>query len=561
LLTINLMQTVLDASLEDELRASGEIDLSRDEDSVTSLAVGQKKGKATLVYAGINSSPQDVQKGKNEHFRVFGIESSRSRAAGANTVSARISELARGSLFSTKDADTYQRVLRLSAAFPGATQIGAVATGLAKDHQLALFDVSPVGSSGPKPKGTLSLEKEASDLDIIQTGDDQYQVAYCDDYELHVIDITKSGNTEPKLIYTIPHDHATGGGRPAFRCIRYMTSNFIMAVANLPKRSGVVLQGIRLHAPGQEKGRLAITTRLPKAVAQATGLAVRNLSPPATPSAKSGDAQFLVAVAGHDSSISLYTVEYRSSGPIEVLVDLLPLYTLKEVHPLNITGIALSVFPPSQPNAPASRRRQSIKLASVSMGNTVAVHSIPLRKFVDSSRPVRKGMPPRAPRYVVDLPANRDGARLIAILVTVVVVLLAIAGQAYLELYGHREPYFRIGKYLSPWGGTSAAPANDFMSTLLSGINPRQGESVVLREEPISPTPGGDAAAQIQVDIHDEQVHGAAMSWEDLSAKQKELWKKKLKNAGHWAEQMGEGVFKGILFGELAGAVRHMAGG
>ena len=61
-----------------------------------------------------------------------------------------------------------------------------------------------------------------------------------------------------------------------------------------------------------------------------------------------------------------------------------------------------------------------------------------------------------------------------------------------------------------------------------------------------------------------EESHGApsGKQWEMLTPEQKEAWKKKLKDAGHWTEGYGETILKGVLFGEIAGAVgQAVAGG
>ena len=47
-----------------------------------------------------------------------------------------------------------------------------------------------------------------------------------------------------------------------------------------------------------------------------------------------------------------------------------------------------------------------------------------------------------------------------------------------------------------------------------------------------------------------------------LTPEQRQAWKKKLKDAGHWTEGYSETILKGVLFGEIAGAVgQAVAGG
>jgi hypothetical protein len=62
----------------------------------------------------------------------------------------------------------------------------------------------------------------------------------------------------------------------------------------------------------------------------------------------------------------------------------------------------------------------------------------------------------------------------------------------------------------------------------------------------------------VRVEGHDAERHGQARGWEDLHAAQKEAWKGVLKKAGQWGEDVGEAVFRGVLFGEIAGVVGGM---
>ncbi|PKS10209.1 hypothetical protein jhhlp_001959 [Lomentospora prolificans] len=548
--------TVINANDKSDLTVAGEADLSRDEDSVSSLAVGPRKGKSVLVYAGINSSPAEVQKGKNEHLRTFAVEGTKTRAAGSTVPSANVAEVSRTALFSATHPEEYQRVLRLGGASSSGTQLGAAASGLGKDFEIALFEVSPTGPPAPKSKGKLELKKQADDIDIIQTGEDSYQIAYCHEYEIYTVDVTKGVAGDSRLVFTTPHNTGTGVQRAQFRSIRYLTPNFILAVANLPKRTGVLLQGIRLPSKVSDNGRVAIVTKLPKNVAQATALAVQNLTPPASPGAQIGRVQFLIAVAGHDSSISLYTLEHKFIETISVLYELFPLRTLKEVHPLQITGLAFSTY--TAPKA-ATTRPQAVKLASISMANTVVVHAIPLKKFVDKSVPTRRGGPPRPVRYVVAAKSTNPATKPFLITLSIVVLILAIICQGFLELIGSSPPILGAAKFISPYG-TLRNPQDDFINRVLGGL-PRATQQLVLREEPVLPGDEAEVPPQIQVGVDYDETEGKATSWEELTAKQKKLWKEKLREQGYWAEKMGEDVFKGVLFGQIAGAVGQAIGG
>jgi hypothetical protein len=540
--------SVLDASHLESLHVVSELDLSRDEDSVTSLAVGPRRRNSIVLLTGINSSPAEVEKGKNEHFRVFAVDPSTK----AKTTP-KITELSRTGLFSYTELDAYQRVLRISPAFPDKAQIGAVATGLAKKAEIAVFDVPSAGGAAPKPRGKLELPKEAVDLDIIQTGDSEYQLVYCDSYEIYRITIGKKSIDGPRCVFTVPHDEVP---RPSFRALRYLTPTFVLATANIPQGGGVVLQGFRL--PKAEDGidakaRLAISKRLPKTVARATGMAVRNLSPPSAPTTKYGDAQLVIAVAGSDSSISLYKLDHEAVGNVELIANLNPITTLPSVHPGPISGLVFSHFHP--PKTPTMRVLH-LKLASIgSIGNSCVVHALPLQRLPDkTSAAARRAGPPRQPRYVLALKSHGPSPRGLFTALALVTLLLAILGQALIEVQGlgpsiigarHVVPNSWLANYATSNG---AAADKHFLADFLVGTKLANDDKVVVLDV-------DDDAQEVRVDTHDEQLHGPAVEWNELPAEQQDAWKERLKRAGHWGEQMGEAVFKGVLFGEIAGVV------
>ncbi|ROW14362.1 hypothetical protein VPNG_03879 [Cytospora leucostoma] len=549
--------SLLDVSSLENLTSVGEVALSRDEDNVQNLVAGQRKGKATLLYAGINSSPEDQKKGINEHLRTFSVEPpSKARSV----LGPKFSEVSRAQLFTTKSPDTYQRLLRLSQPFPGEPQLGAVATGIANEAQIALFDVTADNDVTPKIREVLDIKKEAVDLDVIQTSEDTFQLIYCTDYDIYSLDIPKTGNaqSEPKRIYTVPSDDSSGL-RPAFRCIRYLAPHFVVAVANLPRASGVVLYGFRLPKPGQpeDSTRIAVNAKLPRRQgAKATGLAVANLSPVNTPGAKQGDAQFVVAVVTSELAVHLYTLDYRSSGNVDLLANLLPLRTLNGVHAAMITNLGFSHFTPPKTS---TGRVQHLKLASTSVSNTVVVQSIPLKKFIDPATPIRRGGPPRQPRYIVAAKSRAPSIKGVLLLITVVVALLGVLLQGVLEVKGLSEP--RVGGH--KWLPSSIhsvpvgvlPPNSGFLARLLHEKDQARG-----LEEPVVVLDAGGHEVEV-AGQHDELAHGPARRWEDLAPEQRHAWRERLKKGGHWSADLGETIFKGVLFSELAGVVGAVVGG
>jgi hypothetical protein len=51
-----------------------------------------------------------------------------------------------------------------------------------------------------------------------------------------------------------------------------------------------------------------------------------------------------------------------------------------------------------------------------------------------------------------------------------------------------------------------------------------------------------------------------AQHWHELSEQQKETWRKRLVDAGHWTVEEGETILKGVVFSSWAGFVGRVAG-
>lgn len=530
-----------------------------------SLAVGPHNGKVTHVIAGINSSPDDVAKGTNQHLRVFASEPIRAKSLsspnGSSSVKLRafpeskIAEVSRTALFSSPDKSMYQRLLRVSGP------IGVAASALGKEAQVAVFDVK---APRPRPRGLLELAEDAEAVDVIRTGPDEFQLAYCDKYELYTVRIGSEANSDPELVFSMPDDH---GERPKFRCLRYLTPEFVLAVSNLPKRNtGVLIQGLRLPSPGHEKARLAVTARIPGNTS-ATALAVTQLSPLSLALDPMADSQFVLAVAASDSSISLYTVNHQTSPALNILSHLHPFYTLKNVHGNEqISGLAFSTFTTPKTHI----RPQHVKLASTSLQKTVVVHNIPLKKYVDRSQTRDKRGPARPARYVVALRSRGPSNQPLIATLTVIVLLLAIVAQSVKEMYGVGQPLIFSQRFLPSWHGSLRNP--DFQPSLLfenrlaSRLQDNKilgaGQKLVLLEAPVHAN-GGKVAKkpQVHVDVHDSNAHRNAKTWDQLVADEQHAWKERLREAGAWTQHMGESVFKGVLFGELAGMVGRAVAG
>lgn len=573
-----------------ELETAVEIDLSRDEDSVTSLAVGQGKAKETLIYAGINSSEQDRVSGKNEHFRVFSLGTSAGGKKGEKATTSKISELSRSALFDTTEKETYQRLVRLSKPFSGTAQLGATATAFgSKVEEVVLFDTTGSPSAAPKIRGKIQVDIEAEDVDLIQTGKDEYLFAYCTKYDIFIKTISsKTDSLEPRRITPAMAEHETET-KPVFRSLRFLSPEFLLMLTNLHGRKGAVMQILRLPASDSNKISQATRTKLRSQVRQATGLAVCNLSPRPSPSAEQGFAQLVIAVAGHDMSISLYTMECQRHGPLAMATQPKLLQTLKDVHPFQITGLALSIFiPPTEPKS-----LQDIKLASISAGNTVVVHTIPLIPLTKSS----------PPRYIVS--GTTESIFTPNVILTIIAALaFAFFAQMALEVRGSSPALFGLSNHVAPdvagWlrvshpipnavFGTPKPTISTIPSTATPIFTPSPAESedksfasllealafqqaeqsspdgkspvIVIREHPLDLSAEGETSTEpkssIKANLHDEELHGphGGKTWEELTSEERERWKKKLKDAGYWAEDYVETVLKGVFWGVVGAAV------
>ncbi|KAJ2987327.1 hypothetical protein NUW58_g4572 [Xylaria curta] len=405
------------------------------------------------------------------------------------------------------------------------------------------------------------------DLDVIQTGPDTYQLAYCDDHEVFTVEVSKAEVSEPKCVYTIePIPGETS--KASFKSLRYLTPGFLITVVNNPQSRGVALHGLRLPKDEDENARLAIRAKLPSSVSKATSLAVRNLSPVTSPSDKQGEAQFVIAVAGNDSSISLYTLEHKSAFDSNMLSDLAPFQVLKSVHPSSITNLAISPFAPPKGSA-KSTSELCVKLASVSVGCSTVVHNIPIKKHIDTSMSTTAGRPPKPSRYIVALKSKGESPATVITLVSLVFLILVLVGQVLLEAKGIGEPMLGARKYL-PVSWTvplrkvprieEPEIKQKTIESLLSGVNAQQSQQIVIKHDDLGAV-GPDGLPALYVDVHDEEAHGPATSWEDLEKKDQDLWKERLKKSGHWIEDMGESIFKGVLFGEIGGAIGGIVGG
>ncbi|KAI4134415.1 MAG: hypothetical protein LQ347_001538 [Umbilicaria vellea] len=444
--------TLLNTSRKAEISEVVDVVLSRDEDSVTTLAVARSSETSATALAGINSSSAEQQAGRNEHLRAFRISyppKKRTATDGqefekdeARPYIGETKALGKASLFTPSSAakkETYQRVLRLSRARKDSPlRIGAVATGLAPEGEIVVFDASSSRPSEDDVRGRIRLgnKKEAADVDITEGKDGEYLIAYCTDYEVYLYDLqstTKESTTEPRFVYGTPHPDAFAKtkARPTFRSLRFLRPNLILLLQNLPGRTGAEL--LLLEIPTNSSlGKIILRKRLHKGIKSASGLTTAVLTP--SEHATQNKTQHVIAVAGADISITILTLDLPSARPKLLTHALLP-----SVHPLQITGLTLSTFHP--PSAASNAPAQYLKLASISMGSTVVVHTLPLSPY---PTPTSKSASKEPPRYVLTVPGRAtESAQLgFSVLVSIIVIALgAFLLQAWTEIRGGTPEY------------------------------------------------------------------------------------------------------------------------
>lgn len=581
--------SVLDVSNRAEITTAVDIELSRDEDNVQSLAsLSTKDG--LIVFAGINSSMKDQNAGKNEHLRSFEVKcpprKKQKTEAASGDEKGEWSLLGKRSLFKTSTAatkETYQRILRLSRSRKqeaGTKRIGAIASSMAKESEIIVFDATTTVPDKPGVLATVELPdgQEAADLDLAEQEDGEFSLVYCTDYDLNEQTYKydfKSKKTEktpkgPRRVRQMPFPDAmeSPGSRPKFRSVRFLNESNVVALLNKPNKKGAVLQIFHLYPTGpailiQEKS-------LPRHIKSAVSMDVCTLD-----AGKDGDLQVVVAIAGQDQSIEVYTTDYR--GKWDTFSNFKGYLTLRDVHEQGITKICFSTFRPPTEITKSSSPKQHIRLASVSMGNTVVVDTFPVTPLDTRER---------SSRYVLSQPSSLSSETWKLLMIMAVL----LAGVAFLL----QTIYVNSGTFIEPFSeyfrGQKTTTYYDILPT--ASIIPKTSPSQILEEEkkellhdllsshsvphPTSALPDdteqqpaiilrpageADDSTGIVLDTHPDKdallqhPDTDAKHWHELEEHQKASWKEKLKAAGHWAEEEGETIFKGILFSEYAGAI------
>ncbi|TPR10861.1 hypothetical protein CAN33_0036455 [Aspergillus niger] len=561
---------LLNTSKRSEISEVVDINLSRDEDSVTSLAAVQADDEAIVALAGINSSVAEQKRGNNQHLRSFRIDHPTRKEKDNNkenekktTNNGQTTALSRTSLFRTVKAsassaaspDTYQRTLRLSPWQSDSTspRVAAIATGLAPAGEIVFFSATPTPSpSDVIGRIRLNSDEEAEDVDLIPLPDNkgQFRVAYTNGIDICICTISADTRSNASPDIQCGCELVLLDLRPAI-----ITS----AIATAPTKEATT-KGAKASILRRKKLRKTIKIGL--------GLDTCLLSPDPT----TNQQQAVIAISGSDQSIELLTLEFN---PSTNRYNSFQSYTsLRDVHPFAMTKLCFSRFQsPSLPVSPETPP-QYIKLASVSMGNTVVVHTLPLSPCPPTSR---------SPRYVLSMPGDSEiwtnlTSSFAAILSILTVCFIL---QAFTEIRGAMPPYLGAKDWLPPSiRDAVAVPYDPFTPSSSSSISSpsstpvpeveypaqirslndilhssenlqqQQRQSLLINCNPETNTLRIDSTDPSSASETGSGIH----TWEDLSEETRHRWISQLTQAGY--EPSGEdddveSLFKGVRFGDL----------
>ncbi|OOF92243.1 hypothetical protein ASPCADRAFT_9107 [Aspergillus carbonarius ITEM 5010] len=579
---------LLNTSKRQEIAEVVDIELSRDEDSVTSLAAAQATDDAIVALAGINSSVAEQKRDNNQHLRSFRIDYPPPKSGAlkgkkkkaAATSSRKTTPLSRASLFRTlqgtrASSDTYQRTLRLSPwkANSESPRVAAIATGLAPAGEIVFFSATATpNTSDVIGRIRLNSDEEAEDVDITNLpGKGQYRVAYTNGVDVFICrisaDTRSSASPDVQCIYTTPLGEKGPRARPKFRALRFLSPTTLLLLQNAPDRKGceLVLLDLRQATSDHKStpaGKASIVRRkkLRKSIKIGLGLDICNLGPGSDPDNR--QQQAVVAISGSDQSIELLTLDFNSTtsryGALRHFAS------LRDVHPFAMTKLCFSPFhPPSHPVTPETPP-QYIKLASVSMGNTVVVHTLPLSPCPPTSR---------YPRYVLSMPGESEiwtnFTSGFAALLSILIVCFVL--QAFTEIRGAMPPYLGATNWLPPSIRDAVSrpyytppplpsPSPSPEITLDTPPKIRSLHDLIISSQqpplihcnPDTNTLLVDTADPIVLAESDSNTQHQHHRWEDLPSETRQHWILQLTQAGYEASaDDSESVLDGVLFGTM----------
>ena len=586
-----------------------------------------------IVLAGINSPEKDQEARKNEHLRAFDVKypprkkqkTETSEKAGEDD-KGEIKLLGKRSLFkpaTSNKKEQYQRLLRLSPAQlteKGSKRIGVVATGLSNKPdkpQLIVFNATNPTPSDADILTRIDLDEgqQAEDLDVTTVEENEFSVVFCTEDGIHEqsfkydfsskkTDKTPKG---PRRVSHMPFPDTLEDpkSRPKFRCVRFLNPQNVVALVNKPNKGGAELRLFHFYPTGP--AILVGEKKLPSRIKQGVSMDVCALD-----ADKEGNQQFVIAVAGSDTSIEIFTTNYNPRT--STLSNLRSYINIRDVHPQQMTKLCFTPYhgPAQNPEVRKDKGSvyiagpQYIRLASVSFGNTVVVDTFPLTPMLPNKL--------RESRYVLSHPSDETWAKytyifVVSIIVVVVAFLLQSFRTGFSDDVGvfqylpeswrefldmpvgaaYGKKYVKVGTDVQQVQAVTAdatvtgrlqsimdrhdIPIPSVVSAVSAAVSdpdigmpsssPDSGsdsDGTPEKEKVVLLRPGPGTLGGVTVDVHPDkakllQKDEEAKHWDELHEHEKSWWKERLKAAGQWAEAEGEGVLTGILFSEFAGAV------
>ncbi|KAL3481850.1 hypothetical protein BJX99DRAFT_243501 [Aspergillus californicus] len=597
---------LLNAFKRRELSEIVDIELSRDEDSVTSLATAHSTDASIITFAGINSSLAQQKQNNNRHLRSFQIDypprrtDSPSETKPSATKPGQTINLSQESLFRTvagpKDGtSTYQRITRLSPwKDEGAPRLGAITTGLAPSGEIVFFSANTTKPGEGDVAGRIRLgsDEEAEDIDIAGLDEEKglFTVAYTDGTDVFTCRISPEtrSNAAPEV---------TRGPRSKFRALRFLSPATLLLLQNAPGRKGceLILLDLRPTISSSSPATIIRRYKMRRTIKIGLGLDVCNLG-----ASLENQQQSIIAVSGSDQSLEILTINFNPHQQHRTgagYTSFRVYTTLRDVHPFAMTRICFSHFAPPAHPVTAETPPQYVKLASVSMANTVVVHTLPLSPTPPSSR---------NPQYVLVRPSESDTLMAlyssVASVVSIFIVVFLL--QAFTEIRGVMPPYLGITEYLpldirdaiarpydanaylppSPSSQAPVLPADhrspnapeessylhdiipdldsdsdsdsDSETSILISYNPSNNDLLI---EPYTPNfnarlaEAAEAASESDPEPEAVSYPHTPQQWPDLSVEDRVAWKTHLINAGFWDPQMheDESILRNVFFREL----------
>ncbi|KAF2748221.1 hypothetical protein M011DRAFT_401519 [Sporormia fimetaria CBS 119925] len=549
------------------------LDLSRDEDSVTSAAaVSTKEG--CILYAGVNSGEIERIKGQNSHLRAFQVTYPRKEDKGGIEFLSKTQLLNASSETARKEG--YQRLIRLSppSKESGGKRIGVIASSLqGNENELVTFSaVSTKPTSSDVIQRVPLRGQEINDVDVFLAEDGHYQVAYCLDGSVSIQRFTYDFESKktgakldaPRKRYEVPSPDLSGRKpRPKIRALRWLTANHLLLLVNFPNRSGVELQVLKLYSE-EGMGSILLRKKLGSGAKQAVDMDVARLD--ADPA---GAYQCAIAVATQDVSLHVHTIDFNGVS----LRGFAQYAVYHNVHDVQMTKAVWSPFTPAK--APTVSSPQFLRLASTSLSGSVSVETFELQTVSSGARR----------RFVLLSSTKRKlyNAALYAAF-AFIIAMLAVMLQSLVDPHGDwtkgivpaslqkaASGYKAPGVLMEEARGARAvlngatAPVaktsqriGDLLHLGRSDEGDASQKAVIIRHE-------DETGSSLSTEVHDAadivKTNSEARKWEELSHEERKRWKDKLVRAGLWAQHEGETILKGIFFSEARALVGHVAEG